>query len=404
MLRSQWISAAGLALIVSAVSPAVAIFVRMWEPLPLARLLSNAEQTVKAKPKDARSRYVLGRLHSLGFVRGERPVNYNPKSGEAPGFPPYESLRQRRDQTTIPTPEAAAHLKESVRLYNEAAQLEPKSGLYWLGLGWMLYQGAPFAGNVDWPLGKPGEKKTRNQWVRAAADSLWKAYNLTEKEDLAKPSTGLDADWAISLEAGQTLLEILKNDFPDDIDATPDKERITKQVMALQAKPRVVTPLVFPLDGSTRLSQMVDSSRRVRFDLAGDTSPERWPWLRGNAAFLAWDPEKTGRITSGRQLFGTLTWQMFWRNGFEPLAALDDNRDGTLNGPELQGIVVWHDRDYNGRSNAGEVLSLESVGIVGIRTKPKGLVDGIPTHTAGLILANGNTAPVFDWTPQSVGR
>jgi hypothetical protein len=174
--------------------------------------------------------------------------------------------------------------------------------------------------------------------------------------------------------------------------------------MGAVAKPGVVHPVFFPLVVRNRLAELIDSSQRVKFDLAGDTSPERWPWLRPNAAFLAWDPENTGHITSGRQLFGTLTWQMFWRNGFEPLAALDDNRDGTLEGRELKGIVVWHDRNGNGRSEAGEVTSLESAGIVAIRTRPTGIEEGVATHSAGVVFRDGSKRPVFDWTPQSVGR
>lgn len=404
MVRRKLTPSLAMALSLALVSPALAIFVRMWEPVPLARLIKNAETSVKNKPKDPQARYILGRLHSLGFVRGEKPVNYNEKAGDQPGFPPYEGVRQPRTEKEKPTPEALAHLRESVRLYNEAAQLAPKNGLYWLGLGWMLYQGAPYADIVDYPLGNPGEKKPRIAWVRSASEALWKAFNLHEKEDLAKPSTGLGADWSISLEAAQTLHEILSKDLAGDIHANADKERLKKTMLALQAKPRVVTPLIFPLDESARLADLIDPSRRVKFDLAGDTSPERWPWLRPNAAFLAWDPEKTGRISSGRQLFGTLTWQMFWRNGFEPLAALDDDRDGTLTGRELTGIVVWHDRNANGRSDAGEVTSLDSVGIVAIHTQPTSVESGVPTHSAGLIFRSGATRPVFDWTPQSVGR
>jgi hypothetical protein len=254
MVRSKWMTGGMLALSIAVVSPALAIFVRMWEPVPLARLIANAEKAVKEKPKDPQALYILGRLHSLGFVRGEKPINYNEKAGDAPGFPPYETIRQKPDAAAKPTPEALAHLRESVRLYNEAAQLAPKNGLYWLGLGWMLLQGVPYASHADWPLGKPGEKKPRTHWVRSAAEALWKAYNLNEKDDLAKPSTGLNADWSISLEAGQSLLEILNKDLAGDLDVNADKERIKKTVMALQAKPRVVTPLIFPTAPASPIS------------------------------------------------------------------------------------------------------------------------------------------------------
>src|SRR5690349_13743930 len=124
MVRSRGTIGAMAALSLAVVTPALAIFVRRWEPVPLARLIENAEKAVADKPKDPQARYVLGRLHSLGFVRGEKPVSYNEK-GEGPGFPPYETIRQKPDEKSKPTPEALAHLKESVRRYNEAVQLAP---------------------------------------------------------------------------------------------------------------------------------------------------------------------------------------------------------------------------------------------------------------------------------------
>jgi hypothetical protein len=41
-------------------------------------------------------------------------------------------------------------------------------------------------------------------------------------------------------------------------------------------------------------------------------------------------------LTSALQLFGNVTFWMFWSNGFEAMRALDDNQDGTLAGGELR--------------------------------------------------------------------
>ena len=50
----------------------------------------------------------------------------------------------------------------------------------------------------------------------------------------------------------------------------------------------------------------------------------------------------------GLQLFGSVTWWLFWEDGYAPLAALDDNHDGRLEGAELKGIAIWFDRNGNG--------------------------------------------------------
>jgi hypothetical protein len=89
-------------------------------------------------------------------------------------------------------------------------------------------------------------------------------------------------------------------------------------------------------------------------------------WLRGDTAILVWDPAHRGRVASGRELFGSVTWWMFWRNGFEPLVALDNNGDGSLTGEELDGIGVWQDRNANGISDVGEIMPAREFGIVAI--------------------------------------
>jgi hypothetical protein len=49
-------------------------------------------------------------------------------------------------------------------------------------------------------------------------------------------------------------------------------------------------------------------------------------------------------IRDARQLFGSRTWWIFFRDGYEALSVLDDNRDGQLTGAEMEGIAVWVDR------------------------------------------------------------
>ena len=61
---------------------------------------------------------------------------------------------------------------------------------------------------------------------------------------------------------------------------------------------------------------------------------------------------------------------MFWRNGYEPLAALDDNHDGWITDAELTGVSVWRDRDSNGVSDVGEVVPASQFGILAIASRP----------------------------------
>ena len=57
---------------------------------------------------------------------------------------------------------------------------------------------------------------------------------------------------------------------------------------------------------------------------------------------------------------------MFFENGYQALAALDDDGDGYLTGKELEGLAVWRDKNGNGICDAGEVVPVGQLGIVGI--------------------------------------
>ena len=168
----------------------------------------------------------------------------------------------------------------------------------------------------------------------------------------------------------------------------------------LGQKPRAITPVVFSTRAGVSLPDLL-STRSVRFDLDGFSEGRLWPWVKPETGILVWDPSGTGRITSGRQLFGSATWWMFWKNGYQPLAALDDNNNGLLTGKELSGIAVWRDKNSNGVSDPGEVVTVQEFGIVAIAVKPCADTGGQLLRTDGIQLKNGLTLPTFDWVPTS---
>ena len=165
-----------------------------------------------------------------------------------------------------------------------------------------------------------------------------------------------------------------------------------------------MTPILVALQHEAKLSDLLASEISVRFDLAGDGLGRSWPWVKPTTGILVWDPRHTGKITSGLQLFGSVTWWLFWNNGYEPLAALDNDHNGWLEGAELQGIAVWFDRNGNGVSDSGEVVSLSSLGIKRIAARSAGLADGVPANPAGIQLRDGSSLATFDWTPTSLAR
>ena len=81
---------------------------------------------------------------------------------------------------------------------------------------------------------------------------------------------------------------------------------------------------------------------------------------------------------------------------------LDDNRDGWLQGGELKGVAVWFDRNADGVSDAGEIASLDSLGITAVATRMTGHDGDAPMCTAGLKLQDGRTVPTYDWIAPAV--
>jgi len=157
-----------------------------------------------------------------------------------------------------------------------------------------------------------------------------------------------------------------------------------------------MTPIVIPLDPDAAASELM-SPRPVEFDLAG-IGPRRYaPWPTRRAGWLVYDDSGAGAITSGLQLFGSVSFWMFWNDGYEVLAALDDDHDGWLTGHELRGLAVWQDIDSNGVSDAGEVRPLSSWDIEALSCRHERDAAGRLYSPRGVVFRSGATRPTYDW-------
>ena len=96
----------------------------------------------------------------------------------------------------------------------------------------------------------------------------------------------------------------------------------------------------------------------------------------------------SGAVT-GKHLFGDMG--SLFADGFVKLAIKDSDKNGYVNGSELGGLAIWVDANSNAKVDAGELHSLLSYGIVGLRTTPnKG------TFVSEAQLADGSTMMVED--------
>lgn len=140
----------------------------------------------------------------------------------------------------------------------------------------------------------------------------------------------------------------------------------------------------------------------VLFDMLGTGAREPWTWVTPRAGLLVWDPAACGWIASGRQLFGSVTFWISWEHGYQPLALLDQDRDGWLRGPELSEVALWCDRNGNGFSEAGEVRPLGDHEIVALAVIPTGRIEGQWFVADGVELADGRRRSSYDWIAERV--
>jgi hypothetical protein len=356
--------------------------------VPIERLLANEAGNLKRNPKDAVAAYHLGRLHSIAYARRAK-VAWE-ASGNA-WFGPWMNILLERADPKPPTLEDFKHLRESIRYYRMATQLDPSKDLYRLGLAWMLEQGSKAPEGVGF-LPWLGSKALSGSELSSEALRIYRSiYIANIDKDLKAPGHLMEMyNLYLSEDAMRAIMRLDKNVSAEE------KTKFDVDLQKLKSKVRGITPIILPLSRSKLLADLVNPSARVDFDLVGDGRQRWWTWVTPNAGILVWDPSKSGKVTSGRQLFGTSTFWLFYSDGYAALASLDDNRDGWLSGGELKGISIWHDRNVNARSDVGEVWTLDSYGIVAVRARAT-TRRGVFVAADGVKFRDGRTLPTYDW-------
>ena len=418
-------------------SLAHAMFVRPVA-VPVERLEKKAAAYVEAHPEDATAWYTLGRIHYLAFVlnseslngqeggddhpptlhtsqnkdvaakrqeearrRAAKELDLDPQAqgGRGGNVPPektqalFELTRKISQQLETEQwkpaglkPETAArHASEALRCFDKAMALKKDDGLVLLGKASLLDQymeadRQKFMGAVATKPKPVPKEEIINLYL--------KAYDVSKAQDETqthKPLLGITS--LVSYEAGKAYLK----QAPDGGRA----KEIAGHLAKLEGLPRgPITPV---LAAPARSIQQLFNGQTASFDISGLGWTQSYPWPGNRAAFVVWDPGCTGTITNGRQLFGSYTWGVFWQDGYQALAMLDDNSDGELAGRELDGIALWTDSNSNGRSDPGEVTSAADRGVKSIHVRA-GLTEGIhPCCPGGLEFYHETSWTTWDW-------
>ena len=349
------------------------------EKVPVERLVENLEKLAKDQPDNVEVRYNLARVHGMAYATKADTAEVNKRSRGVPGAwfgyePAFVPYKVAKTDDTAKQEAARKSLARSIAAYREVLKLDPDHLPARLGLAWSLEQS--------------GDRAAAVKAYREVIEEGWK-----KEKDLRTGSMG---GHNITAESAGYLIPLL--------DREKDKEEIKtleERSASLKKLPRPITPVVVALRDGLRAADLEDRAASVAFDADGTGSKGKWTWVTREAGWLVYDPSGKGRVTSGLQLFGAVSFWCFWDNGYHALAALDDDRDGTLRGGELRGLALWQDVNGDGVSDSGEVQPLASWGIVAVscRFERDGShPDNIPFARAGVVLSDGSSRPTFDIT------
>ena len=346
--------------------------------VPVDRLIANLEREITAEPANVQAIVNLARVESMAYalkLEDFPAVESRDKKTDAPFFPP--GWQTPRTVQTAPSAEqgarAARHLENATRHFGDALALAPDHMTARLGYGFVLQQA--------------GKRDAAIEQYRKVIAQAWPAE---QKVRGLMPSQRF-----LTHEAADYLLELLDSKR----DAAEIQDLLAKK-KEMESKPRAITPIAIPLEDDLPLSAIVDPLARVRFDADGSALGGEWTWITPRAGWLVYDWNDRGEITSALQLFGNVTFWLFWRNGYDALGSLDDDGSGRLEGNELRHLAIWRDANGNGRSDAGEVKPLAAHRITALSVDH--CISGGSDHRIaafaprGATLADGRTRPTYD--------
>jgi hypothetical protein len=346
----------------------------LLEQVPIDRVVANLEAQAKARPADALLQINLARAHGMAYAKKtERAdvIKSQPERGVYFGQEPA-NVPFRAEATSDPVKQAAAsvHLKKSIEHFTAALAIAPDNLVGRLGLAWTTDQS--------------GDKVAAISAYRDVIERAWRVEGQLKRADLGfVPVTAEAADYLIPL----------LNPTVDAQEIATLRERSQK----LRRLPRPITPIVVPLRDGLSLGSVHDDDAAVKFDADG-FGPNSWSWITPDAAWLVYDQVGRGEIRSALQLFGSVSFWMFWDTGYDAMRALDDNLDGRLTGAELHHLHLWRDANSNGMSERGEVRALASYDIVSLSYDFTRLndADRTPFVAKGVTFANSATRPTWD--------
>ena len=224
------------------------------------------------------------------------------------------------------------------------------------------------------------EMKTLGEWgIRAINLSMTLTGNADEGDNILFATTDYEKVDGTTGSVGDVFLSYDPSDIED-----------------------IAPPIVLDFDGDgNSLTEMADN--KVRFDMNGDGIADKTGWIEQGDAFLALDRNGNGKIDDLAEI-SFVADKEGAKTDLEGLAAFDSHGDGAMSGDDARfaEFKLWFDKNGNGVTDAGELLSLAQAGVVsisliGVATGEQAVSGkNIVYNTGSFTRANGDTGKLLD--------
>ncbi|MFP4497118.1 MAG: hypothetical protein ACLFQV_02810 [Vulcanimicrobiota bacterium] len=126
------------------------------------------------------------------------------------------------------------------------------------------------------------------------------------------------------------------------------------------------------------------------FDIDGDGKDDYTEWMKADPSDALLVMPEDGKVETALQLFGTAGG---YTDGYEKLSIVcDTDKNGWVEGRELEGLALWIDRNNNARCEEDELHNLSEFGVEKIATSHDAYKSVYKT-------ADGQTRTTWDWWP-----
>jgi uncharacterized surface anchored protein len=159
-----------------------------------------------------------------------------------------------------------------------------------------------------------------------------------------------------------------------------------------------ITPIAIDLNGDG-IHTISREANTGSFDLLGTGKAITSGWLSKDDGFLAIDKNGNGQIDDISELFGGASKG----SGFAKLATYDSNGDGVVDAKDAQfsSLMIWQDANSNGKTDAGELITLAKAGVVSLTVGYTELPfldanNNLHLERSSVTLSNGKSADMTD--------